>query len=312
MTSDFNNAQETMSKLNGELGKNVVMNELDRQMLVGAICLESAVLLEGSPGTGKTTIAKTAAIAMGGVLGRVQGTSDQVPSDITGVDVYNPAIREFEFKQGPIFSNVLFIDEINRASEKTQAGLLQGMEERIVTINGTTHKINPPFVVIATQNPFEDGEGTFHLNKANLDRFPISIKLPEQSAEEMAAIVNMQKDPQKAIESVSDISKAKQNIEDVAAPIDVVVRAGRIVEALRQIKAVDLEDSVLGGARPVLHMTRLAQAMALSRGEYIITGDGINETASYVLPHRVGLTFEEQKKRTDVQEVISDAVKLTR
>lgn len=310
--SEFERAFDTMSLLNGELARNVHLNERDRQMLVGSLCLESAVLLEGDPGTGKTTIANTAAIAMGGDFNRVQGTSDQVPSDITGSEIWNPGTRDFEFRPGPIFTNVLLIDEINRTSEKTQAGLLQGMAERNVTVNGKTHKMPQPFVVLATQNPNEDGEGTSNLTKANLDRFPISIKLPNLSAHEMARIATMSIHPKKVLDNIQDIMATRTVIETMSIPIDVVVRAGRIVEALREIKDVDLSVSVLSGARPVQRMMRQAQALALSEKERVFTNSHIERVAPYVLSHRTALTFDAENMQVDLQEVIDDAIKTSR
>lgn len=311
-TGEYDREHEGISELEAELTRSVYLNEADRAILTGALSLGDAVLLEGTPGTGKTTIAKTAAAAIGGEYGRIQGAPDLIPGDITGVEIWNPATQSFEFRKGPLFSNVVLADEINRMSPKAQAALLQGMQEREVTVGNTTHSLPQPFQVIATQNPNEVGQGTYPLTKANLDRFAVGIELPDLDERGMLVVDSLRHTPEKVLADTKELVRIGEAIVRVAVDPDMKSKIARIVIALRKIDKVNLDQSVLGGARPMQHITRQAQALAFQEKEHVVRARDIEMAAPYVLGHRTELTYNAQDKGINPRELISHAIRQAR
>ncbi|MBM3948585.1 MAG: MoxR family ATPase [SAR202 cluster bacterium] len=254
--------------------------------LISLMC-QGHVLIEDVPGVGKTMLARSLARSCGGSFRRIQFTPDLLPSDITGVSIYNQKLTEFEFKRGPIFAQVVLADEINRATPKTQSALLEAMEERQVTVEGVTHPVPRPFTVMATQNPVEY-EGTFPLPEAQLDRFLLMITLGYPSAQEELRIIDSQ-------QSTHPI----ESLQPVAAPEDIVM----LHEASKSVFVDDLvkqyvvtlvertrsnEDITLGcSPRGTLALIRTCQALALVRGRDFVLPDDVKELAVPVMAHRI-------------------------
>jgi MoxR-like ATPase len=278
------------------------------RLALTVLLAEGHLLIEDVPGVGKTMLAKALARSVDCSVRRVQFTPDLLPSDITGVSAYNQERREFEFKPGPVFANIVVGDEINRASPKTQSALLECMEERQVTVDGKTYGLERPFMVIATQNPVEM-EGTYPLPEAQRDRFTarISMGYPEASAELEMLDVHGQSSPLDGLEPVAHAADVRELIE--------VVRRVHVAPAVRQY-AIDLvtgtrkhPDLRLGASpRATLHLVRAARAhAALDDRDYALPDD-IQELAIPVLTHRLLPTAEAQVERRLPEQVVGELV----
>lgn len=306
-----NFAHEQMGELEAELTRSVHMPETDYQIAVAAVALEGALLFEGAPSTGKTRSATTIAAAVGGKLGRVQGTPDVMPSDITGTRIWNPKTAQFDFAEGPVFSNVFFVDEANRMPTKSQSAMLEAMQERQVTIPGETEsrQLPKPFVVLAAQNPTEHAQGTNPLTVAQLDRFNVSINLPHPNDEDYLAIYSVKDHEPSQVVDVADIPQMKQAIEQMAVAHDVKSRAIKIVTGLRMLdKMVDANGSALSGFRAVDQTVRYGQALALQQGERVVGEEHIDTAAQYTLRHRVAPTYDAIDQGVSAEDTINEAI----
>lgn len=266
------------------------------------------VLLEDLPGTGKTTLAKTIANSLGCNFNRVQFTPDLMPSDITGMNFFNSATGEFEFRPGPVFTNVLLADEINRTTPRTQSALLEAMEEKQVTIDGQTRHLKQPFMVLATQNPV-DMEGTYPLPFAQQDRFLLRIKLgyPLRADEMLIIAKHAFGNPVESLPAVLDSSEVLQ-LQDITQHVhlddSLVQYILDIVAATRNHEAVELALS----PRASLSMVRAAKAQALLNGRDYVLPDDIKQLTNPVFAHRLKLKKAEQYKGRQVEYFLSDLI----
>lgn len=262
------------------------------------------LLIEDIPGVGKTTLAKALAITMGGEFRRIQFTPDLLPADITGSSIYNQKTAEFEFRPGPIFGNVVLVDEINRATPKTQSSLLEAMEERQVTSDGVTRDLPLPFFVVATQNTIEM-TGTYPLPEAQLDRFFARISLGYPSKDDEMLILSAQQ-VSHPLELVKTVINLQDMLEVQAAVRDIFVHDS-IREYIIEIVRASRENNLLiMGASPrgALHLMRGSQAMAAIRGSEFVRPDDVKAIAPAVLAHRVLPRAELRARGTTTEQVI--------
>ena len=260
-------------------------NEI-RLTVLGLFC-QGHILIEDVPGVGKTMLARALAQSIGVRFSRIQFTPDMLPSDVTGVSVFNQRTREFEFRPGPILSQIVLSDEINRATPKTQAALLEAMEEHQVTVDGTTHMLDDPFLVIATQNPIEY-EGTFPLPEAQLDRFMLRIRLGYPNPQEEIAMLDSQQYQHplatlQQVVSVDELLTAQRAVRDVFLSHDVKNYIVNLVTASRQHPDVYLGASPRGA----LALYRTAQARAAIAGRDYVIPDDVKALAETTLAHRI-------------------------
>ncbi|MFN6107411.1 MAG: AAA family ATPase [Planctomycetaceae bacterium] len=277
--------------------------------LVAYLC-EGHVLLEDVPGVAKTMLARALAASVGCSFKRVQCTPDLLPGDITGASVFNPRTTEFEFRPGPIFAQIVLADEINRATPRTQSALLEAMAERRVTVDGQTYALEPPFLVIATQNPV-DHEGTFPLPEAQLDRFLVRLSLGYPSAEEEAKMLDLLRqghpiDSLGAVVSAAEVLASQRAIREVY--VDPKVR-DYIVALVRNTR--EHEDIALGGSpRASMALFRSAQAVAAVRGNDFVLPDDVKRMAPAVLAHRLIIRPESRLRKVTsaavVQQILTE------
>jgi len=276
---------------------------------VAYLC-EGHVLLEDVPGVAKTMLARALAASVGCSFKRVQCTPDLLPGDITGASVFNPRTTEFEFRAGPIFAQIVLADEINRATPRTQSALLEAMAERRVTVDGQTYALEPPFLVIATQNPV-DHEGTFPLPEAQLDRFLVRLSLGYPSAEEETKMLDLLRqahpiDSLGAVVSADEVLASQRAIREVY--VDPKVR-DYIVALVRNTR--EHEDVALGGSpRASMALFRSAQAVAAVRGNDFVLPDDVKRMAPAVLAHRLIVRPESRLRKVTsaavVQQILTE------
>ena len=278
------------------------------RLALTVLLAEGHVLIEDVPGVGKTMLAKALARSTDCSVRRIQFTPDLLPSDITGVSAYNQERREFEFKPGPVFANIVVGDEINRASPKTQSALLECMEERQVTVDGTTYPLAPPFMVIATQNPIEM-EGTYPLPEAQRDRFTARISMGYPSAESELAMLDAH-GSSSPLEALEPVARAEDMRELIAA-----VRKVHVADALKQyvIKLVTATRSTpelrLGASpRATLHLLRASRARAALDGRDFVIPDDVQALALPVLAHRLLPSAEALVARPLPEQVLAAIV----
>ncbi len=300
---------DRVMRVKREIAKAVVGQDTTVELMLAAIFTGGHVLLEGVPGIAKTLTAKLMARTLSAAFSRIQFTPDLMPTDVTGTSVFNLKTSEFNFVRGPIFSNVILIDEINRAPAKTQASLFEVMEEKQVTVDGTTHTMEFPFLVIATQNPIEQ-EGPYRLPEAQLDRFIFRIKLQYPTREQEAEILRKYQNDfsmKVADDVVSVISKAelietRALIEKVHIKEDIVQYIATLVDRTR-----NNGDIALGASpRASLSLLRASKAIAAINGRDFVTPDDVRFVAYPVLNHRIILTAEREMEGAEAEDVIRE------
>ncbi|MGC4046532.1 MAG: MoxR family ATPase [Armatimonas sp.] len=273
---------------------------------VVALLCNGHLLIEDIPGVGKTTLAKTLALSLGCVFRRIQFTPDLLPADITGTSIFNQKNQEFEFRPGPVFGNVVLADEINRATPKTQAALLECMEELQVTSDGVTHSLPRPFFVIATQNDLEHA-GTYQLPEAQLDRFLMRLRLGYPALEDEVAILDLQlhSRPLDALTATLTLEELL-SLQEIARSVHVDPRVQRYIVELVSETRKHPQIEVGASPRGSLGLIHAAQAYAAVQGRSFVLPDDVKKLASSVLAHRLVLTPESRARGVGDTEVVAD------
>lgn len=314
---DLSNLKSSVDAIRTEVGKVIIGQHQTIDLLLTALLADGHVLIEGVPGVAKTLTAKLLARTMSVGFSRIQFTPDLMPSDVLGTSVFVPKSGDFSFKQGPIFSNLVLIDEINRAPAKTQAALFEVMEERQVTNDGTTYHLDEPFMVLATQNPIEQ-EGTYRLPEAQLDRFLFKIVVGYPTAGEEVDVLRGHHQRRSA---------GHRNLSDALDAIQPVLTADQLATLRGQVHQVHVEDKLFDYIAQIVQSTRAnkslylgasprasvailnsSKALATLRGRDFITPEDVQELATPVLRHRVLLTPEREMEGSTADEVIAQIV----
>lgn len=297
-----------LERVRNEIQKNVVGKEHAIESILIALLTGGHILIEDLPGTGKTTLAKSFSKALNCEFSRVQFTPDLMPSDLVGISVFDKDKQAFVFQKGPIFTNILLADEINRTSPKTQSSLLEAMEESQVTVDGTTYKLNAPFLVIATENPIEL-QGTFPLPEAQLDRFMMRISLGYPSLEEEVSILTYKEKTEQAMAVIQLEALQKSRLDTAAVKVDDTIK--RYIVKL--CKATREHGSVKLGASPraSVHLFNAAKAKAYLKGrEYVIPQD-VRDVFSAIISHRLILKGEAIYKGLSVERIVDEVLAVT-
>ncbi|RTL60763.1 MAG: MoxR family ATPase [Sphingobacteriales bacterium] len=311
MRTDLSALNASVEKIKAEIGKVIVGQHSMIELLIAAILADGHVLIEGVPGVAKTLTAKLLAKTIDSGFSRIQFTPDLMPSDVLGTSVFNPQSGNFQFRRGPIFSNIVLIDEINRSPAKTQAALFEVMEERQVTYDGSTYIMEKPFMVLATQNPVEH-EGTYRLPEAQLDRFLFKIDVHYPALEEEIRILqnhqqsknNQPAEQVKAVITASEIEHYRSLVKDVHIEEKLIEYIARIVQETRNNKSLFLG----GSPRASVSLMNAAKALAAIRGRDFVTPDDVLEVVPPVLRHRIILTPEKEMEGITNDDVLQQIV----
>ena len=310
--TDLNDIHETVNKIKDEFKKIIVGQEGVINLLIASVLADGHVLIEGVPGIAKTLIAKILAKTISSGFCRIQFTPDLMPSDIIGTSIFNMKSSEFEFNKGPIFSNIILIDEINRAPAKTQSALFEVMEEKQISVDGSTYLMENPFIVFATQNPIEH-EGTYRLPEAELDRFLFKVNINYPSLEEEERILldlHKRKNANdlsmiQPVLSPDNLENFRNKVRNIHIDENIAKYIAKIVYNTR-----NNNDLYLGGSpRASLSILSGAKAFAVMNGRDFITPDDVREVVYPALRHRILLTPEKEMEGSFPEEVIKSIIK---
>lgn len=309
--TDLSLLHESVAQMRNEISKVIIGQHDMVKLIMAALLADGHVLIEGVPGVAKTLTARLVAKCIELDFSRIQFTPDLMPSDVLGTSIFNSKEGGFQFKRGPIFGNIVLVDEINRAPAKTQSALFEVMEEKQVTVDGYSHQMEKPFMVLATQNPVEQ-EGTYRLPEAQLDRFLFKINVPYPSLEEEVAILN------RFHQTPGD---------EITQQVNVVLSATRVAELRKLVRLVLIEEKLLQfiarlvtstrthkaiylGASPRASLSIMisAKAIAAMHGRDFVTPEDILEVASPVLRHRIILTPEKEMEGATEDDVIKEII----
>lgn len=302
----------SMENIRNEVNKVIVgQHKMLELMLIGLLC-DGHILIEGVPGVAKTLAAKLMAKIIDVDFSRIQFTPDLMPSDVVGTSVFNAKEGSFQFKSGPVFSNIVLIDEINRAPAKTQAALFEVMEERQVTVDGSTHEMRFPFLILATQNPIEQ-EGTYRLPEAQLDRFIFKIDVQYPTLQEEISILTSQqgRSQQQLLEQVNTIL-APKDLFEYRSLVQSIIIEPKLVEFIARIVYETRNNPALylgASPRASLSILRASKANAALKGRDFVTPEDIKEIAGPVLRHRIILTPEKEMEGVTADELIDNILK---
>lgn len=290
------------------LGKVIIGKPQSLELTVIGLLCQGHLLIEDVPGVGKTFLARSLARSLGCSFKRIQFTPDMLPSDVTGVSIFNQVTREFEFRPGPVVAQIVLADEINRATPKTQSALLEAMEERQITVDGVTHTLPKPFMVLGTQNPIEY-EGTFPLPEAQLDRFLMRIRLGYPSLSDEIRVLELQqlRHPIEDLQSVIEVEEL-QRVQETVKTVFVSPAIKRyIVELIRMTR--EHADVYLGASpRGSLGLFRVGQARAAMAGRDYVLPDDIKALAIYVLAHRVVVSPASRLRNLTSEKIIQEII----
>ena len=304
---DLTSLHDSIEKVKSEIKKIIVGQEKTIELLLTAIFADGHVLIEGVPGIAKTLTAKILAKTISAEFSRIQFTPDLMPSDILGTSIFNMKSSEFEFKKGPVFSNIILIDEINRSPAKTQAALFEVMEEKQITIDGATYKLNEPFIVFATQNPIEH-EGTYKLPEAQLDRFLFKIEMSYPEIEEEIKML-LEYNNRKSLNDLSIINPVftQASLKDYRSIIRSIHIEEKIASYIPSIVAQTRKsgDLYLGASpRASIAIMMGAKSLAAIRGRDYVIPDDVKEICFPALRHRMILTAEKEMEGKTIDEII--------
>ncbi len=308
MAANTDRIKSAADKIRENVGRVIVgKGEVVDLAFIALLC-EGHILFEDVPGIGKTTLAKALARSLGCTFRRIQFTPDLLPSDVTGLAVYNQKTQEFEFRAGPLMSQVVLADEINRATPRTQSALLEAMQERQITVDGVTKLLPRPFLILATQNPIEL-EGTFPLPEAQIDRFFIKLKLGYPSEEEENSILLRfeREEPLDHLQSVIEaaaVTAMQRAVRGVRVESSVREYIIAIARATRAHASVELGASPRGS----LHLYRAAQALAALRGRDFVLPDDVKYLTPFVLTHRLIISAQTRLRGRSAEQIVKDVV----
>jgi MoxR-like ATPase len=309
--TDLSHLQLAVDRLKQEIGKVIVGQDEMIELLLAAMLADGHVLIEGVPGVAKTLTAKLLSKAISVDFSRIQFTPDLMPSDVIGTSVFNPRESVFQFRKGPIFSNIILIDEINRAPAKTQAAMFEVMEEKQVTVDGQTYLLPPPFIVLATQNPIEQ-EGTYHLPEAQLDRFLFKILINYPTAEQEFDILmhHHSARAENFLESINavlapyELAQLRKQVRVIHVEHKLMTYITAIVGSTRGHKSIYLGAS----PRASIGILNGSKALAAMRGRDFVTPEDIIYISPAVLRHRLVLTPEKEMEGVSTDEVINELI----
>ncbi|MBS1500545.1 MAG: MoxR family ATPase [Bacteroidetes bacterium] len=309
--TDLSRLNEAVEQIKAAIGTVIIGQQDTIDLLIAGVLADGHVLIEGVPGVAKTLTAKLIAKAIDAKYSRIQFTPDLMPSDVLGTSVFNPKTIDFEFRPGPVFGNIILIDEINRAPAKTQSALFEVMEERQITIDGQKYTMDEPFIVLATQNPIEQ-EGTYRLPEAQLDRFLFKIEVKYPSLEQEISIITQQHQ-KKAAEQVADIKPVlsqadivslREQVRGLHVEPKILEFVAKMIQETRNNKSLYLGAS----PRASLAVVNAAKALAAIKGRDFVTPDDVVWVVPHVLRHRIMLTPDKEMEGISPDDVLKQII----